>query len=113
MSTHRFSTHKFAVGETVLYTDMRFPHLMSRVVSKVTACVPSEGVEPRYTVKPNRYVACRAVERELSRPPSQVRSGFLDQFALGHFDSDDAANHNWSPLEQRMPQHWPPFRGEH
>jgi hypothetical protein len=60
--------HRFAVGETVLYTEQRFPNLSWKAPYTVVTCLPTTGAQPQYQIRSDhRSVDRVASEHELSQ----------------------------------------------
>ncbi|HZH53318.1 MAG TPA: hypothetical protein VEZ16_15735 [Microvirga sp.] len=96
--------HRYAVGERVLYTQHRFPHLTWKAPFTVLSCLTSEGAEPRYRIGS----ALRSDEREagehelshLAQPQQAFRAGDMHA-ASDDFTPDAAANLNLVPSDLR------------
>jgi hypothetical protein len=99
--------HHFAVGDHVLYTEHRFPHLVCKHPYTIVGCLDSRRFEPQYQIRSaSRPYDCVAGEDELSRdasPMSAFRdvdvSDFLDGTGVG-----EPANLNlvpWLSLPRR------------
>ncbi|NBJ11549.1 hypothetical protein [Microvirga arsenatis] len=100
-------THHYAVGDRVLYTEQRFPHLVCRQPYTIVGCLDSRRPEPQYRIRSSsRPFDCVAGEDELSQVASPVGvyraaeiSGLLDFPTM-----DDPANLNlvpWMHLPRR------------
>jgi hypothetical protein len=93
-------THHFAVGDHVLYTEQRFPHLVCKQPYTIVGCLDSRRPEPQYQIRSGtRPCDCVAGEDELSRDASPMSAfrevdivGFLDATGVG-----DPANLNLVP----------------
>jgi hypothetical protein len=102
--------HHFAVGDHVLYTEQRFPHLVCRQPYTVVGCLDSRRSEPQYQIRSaTRPCDCVAGEDELSRdasPLSTFREVSASNF-LGASGMNERANLNLVP--------WPslPRRAQH
>jgi hypothetical protein len=78
--------HHFGIGDRVLYTEQRFPHLICKQPYTIVGCLDSRRSEPQYQIRSaTRPCDCVAAEDELSRdasPMSAFRemdiSSFLD-----------------------------------
>ena len=99
--------HHYAVGDQVLYTEQRFPHLICRQPYTIVGCLDSRRIEPQYRIRSTvRPFDCVAGEDELSQVASPIGvfrerevSGLLD-----FPDMDDPANLNlvpWMSLPRR------------
>lgn len=99
--------HHYAVGERVLYTEQRFPHLICRQPYTVIQCLDSRRSNPQYQIRSaSRPFDCVAGEDELSRDglPMNVSQqpdfpSFLDCNLM-----NEAANFNlvpWDSLPRR------------
>jgi hypothetical protein len=65
--------HHFAVGDHVLYTEQRFPHLVCRQPYTIVGCLDSRRSEPQYQIRSAaRPCDCVAGEDELGRDASPL-----------------------------------------
>lgn len=96
--------HRYAIGERVLYTQQRFPHLTWKAPYTVLQCLDSDGIEPQYRVRSTLRVDERvAGEHELTRyalPQQAFRSGDMRP-ALDCVSPEPAANLNLVPADLR------------
>jgi hypothetical protein len=96
-------SHLYVVGERVLYTQHRFPHLTWKAPYTILCCLDTESIEPQYRIRS----ALRADERvagehELTRfalAQQAFRAG--DMQAAPDCVSPYAANRNLVPSELR------------
>jgi hypothetical protein len=102
--------HHYAVGDHVLYTEQRFPHLVCKQPYTVVGCLDSRRSEPQYQIRSaNRPYDCVAGEDELSRDASPM-SAFREMKipdSLNFGSMNEPANLNLVP--------WPslPRRAQH
>lgn len=99
--------HHYATGDHVLYTEQRFPHLISKQPYTIVCCLESIRSEPQYQIRSaTRPHDCVAGEDELSRDASPM-SAFRQAEILGFLDGsdmDEPANLNlvpWTSLPRR------------
>lgn len=99
--------HHFAVGDHVLYTEQRFPHLVSKQPYTIVGCLDSRRAEPQYQIRSAiRPYDCVAGEDELSRdasPMSAFREVDISEFLDGT-GMNEPANLNlvpWLSLPRR------------
>ncbi|UVF18194.1 hypothetical protein HPT29_016965 [Microvirga terrae] len=99
--------HHFAVGDHVLYTERRFPHLVCKQPYTIVGCLDSRRFEPQYQIRSEtRLYDCVAGEDELSRggsPMSAFRNGEVPDFLDGT-GTTEPANLNlvpWTSLPRR------------
>ncbi|WP_201829719.1 hypothetical protein [Microvirga zambiensis] len=65
--------HHYGVGDHVLYTEQRFPHLICKQPYTIVGCLDSRRSEPQYQIRSvNRPYDCVAGEDELSRDASPM-----------------------------------------
>ena len=99
--------HHYAVGDHVLYTEHRFPHLVGKQHYTIVGCLASCQSEPQYQIRSTaRLYDCVAGEDELSQdalPMGAFRQvevpGLLDFTGM-----DEPANLNlvpWMSLPRR------------
>jgi hypothetical protein len=99
--------HHYAVGDHVLYTEHRFPHLVCKQPYTIVGCLDSRRSEPHYQIRSTaRPYDCVAGEDELSLDASPVGAfrqaeipGLLDFTSM-----DEPANLNlvpWMSLPRR------------
>ncbi|WP_114945455.1 hypothetical protein [Microvirga calopogonii] len=100
--------HRFAVGDHVLYTEQRFPHVVCKQPYTIIGCLDSRRFEPQYQIRSAiRPHDCVAGEDELSRDASPV-SAFRDADVPGILDGtgmNEPANLNlvpWMSLPRRV-----------
>ena len=76
--------YRFAVGETVLYTEHRFPNLKWKTPFRILGLLPFEAGEPQHLVQSADLTCDRvASEHQLSRRPlPQKVGGRLDGRSL-------------------------------
>ncbi|MGO4573447.1 hypothetical protein [Microvirga sp. 2TAF3] len=95
--------HRFAVGETVLYTETHIPDLAWKASYTVVACIRSDDAEPQYLIRSIHRVEERVVgEHELCRTPQPLRTSQWPENGLFDdvFDMD-AANFNLPSIADR------------
>ena len=99
--------HHYAVGDHVLYTEQRFPHLVCRQPYTIVGCLDSRRSEPQYQIRSTaRPYDCVAGENELSRdapPMAAFRQGDIPGL-LDFTGMDEPANLNlvpWMNLPRR------------
>jgi hypothetical protein len=103
------NTHRYAVGERVLYTQQRFPHLTWKAPYMVVRCLASRSVEPQYQIRSAHEAADRAAgEHELSRIGLPLRTFRSPEIPcpLDYFSTDDAANLNLIPAADLPRRAW-------
>ncbi|MBB4039371.1 hypothetical protein GGR34_001013 [Microvirga flocculans] len=104
---HTMRSHQYAVGDHVLYTEQRFPHLICKQPYTIVGCLDSRLSEPQYQIRSvARPYDCVAGEDELSQDASPWSAfqepdvpSFLDCRGLG-----EPANLNlvpWVDLPRR------------
>jgi len=102
--------HHFAVGDHVLYTEQRFPHLVCKQPYTIVGCLDSRRPEPQYQIRSvTRPYDCVAGQDELRQDASPM-SAFQDVDILELLDGagmNESANLNLVP--------WPslPRRAQH
>lgn len=103
-------SHHFAIGDHVLYTEHRFPHLVCKQPYTIVGCLDSRRSEPQYQIRSaTRPYDCVAGEDELSRDASPM-SAFREADVSDPLDGtgmSEPANLNLVP--------WPalPRRAQH
>jgi len=100
-------SHHFVLGDHVLYTEQRFPHLVCKQPYTVVACLDSRRAEPQYMIRAtNRPYDCVAGEDELCQDWSPM-SAFREMDILELLDGNgmkEPANLNlvpWLSLPRR------------
>jgi len=100
-------SHHFSVGDHVLYTEQRFPHVVCRQPFTIIDCLDSRRAEPQYQIRSAAWPHdCSASEDELSRDASPM-SAFREVDNLVLLDGtgmNEPANLNlvpWSSLLRR------------
>ncbi|MBO1905102.1 hypothetical protein J4G37_09365 [Microvirga sp. 3-52] len=102
--------HHYAVGDHVLYTEQRFPHLVRRQPYTIVGCLDSRHSEPQYQIRSAaRPCDCVAGEDELGRDASPS-SAFRE---VGPSAFPDASGMNEPANLDLVP--WPslPRRAQH
>ncbi|MFC4174636.1 hypothetical protein ACFOYU_21715 [Microvirga sp. GCM10011540] len=96
-------THRYAVGERVLYTQRLFPNLTWKAPYTITRCLTADSVEPQYRIHSVlRSDERLAGEHELTRfaqPQQAFRAGASDP--VDCIGPDAAANLNLIPSDLR------------
>ncbi|WP_262028599.1 hypothetical protein [Microvirga sp. Mcv34] len=99
--------HHFAVGDHVLYTEQRFPHVVCKQPYTIVGCLDSRRREPQYQIRSAmRPYDCVAGEDELSRdgsPMSAFRAADSSD-SLDETGMNEPANLNlvpWASLPRR------------
>lgn len=99
--------HHYAVGQRVLYTEQRFPHLICKQPYTIVRCLDSKRPEPQYQIRSAaRPCDCVAGEGELSHEGLPL-GAFQEMDIPGFVDSNvmsEAANLNlvpWASLPRR------------
>jgi len=99
--------HHYAVGDRVLYTEQRFPHLICKQPYTIVDCLDSRRSEPQYQIRStSRPYDCGAGEKALSRDASPMgASRQEDASGLPDFNGmNEPANLNlvpWMNLPRR------------
>lgn len=101
------AAHHYSVGERVLYTEQRFPHLICKQPYTIIRCLASKRPEPQYQIRSSaRPCDCIASEDELRH--ERLPLGAFQEMDVPGFvnsnDMGDAANLNlvpWASLPRR------------
>jgi hypothetical protein len=100
--------HRYTAGEHVLYTEQRFPHLISKQPYTIVQCLDSRRHEPQYQIRSAaRPYDCVAGEDELSQDASPMNVFHEPDFptSLDFGSMSAAANLNlvpWASLPRRV-----------